>query len=458
MIDRTEIDAKAEELGVHTSSVQRDYVFGWLLKGIYSQGELGNRVVLKGGNCLRKAYFPFGRYSPDLDFSSDAGLPHGFVTDELNAACEFASRQCGVVFDTSRTQTRDKTNADPKLQVIESRVYFTDFYGQENWMTISIRLDITQFDRLYLPIQNRQLIHAYSDYDQCQTEIRCVKLEEQLASKMKCLLQRRHAADLFDLIATTFIAPEFAVNRQEVLTTFLRKTIFGNALGIAKGLFLDLPIDVFRGLWSKYIVCPTRSVISFDDAMASYQALIEDLFVSVATSQRQSTFFPAKLRNPIMEAGHSLTLLDLTYDDIRRTVEPYSLNYKIRKDGVGREYLYVYDRSGGHSGPGIKAMVASGVQAIANTNEKFEPRFSVDLRKAGEMDGSPYFDAQRARRTSAFGVSRTSCRRASSRSHNYVIECNVCGKRFYRTKYSTRLNQHKDKYGNRCLGKFGHQV
>jgi hypothetical protein len=34
MIDRPEIDAKAEELGVHVANVQRDYVFGWLLAGL----------------------------------------------------------------------------------------------------------------------------------------------------------------------------------------------------------------------------------------------------------------------------------------------------------------------------------------------------------------------------------------------------------------------------------------
>jgi hypothetical protein len=35
MIDKAEIDTKADELGVHTSNVQRDYVFGWLLAGVY---------------------------------------------------------------------------------------------------------------------------------------------------------------------------------------------------------------------------------------------------------------------------------------------------------------------------------------------------------------------------------------------------------------------------------------
>lgn len=36
MIEKAEIEAKAEELDVHIANVQRDYVFGWLLAGIFA--------------------------------------------------------------------------------------------------------------------------------------------------------------------------------------------------------------------------------------------------------------------------------------------------------------------------------------------------------------------------------------------------------------------------------------
>ena len=52
MIDKDEILAKSEEFEIHTSNVQRDYVFGWFLAGIYSECELQDYFVLKGGNCF----------------------------------------------------------------------------------------------------------------------------------------------------------------------------------------------------------------------------------------------------------------------------------------------------------------------------------------------------------------------------------------------------------------------
>lgn len=67
-------------------------------------------------------------------------------------------------------------------------------------------------------------------------------------------------------------------------------------------------------------------------------------------------FYPSHLRNPILEAGSGLNLMRLTYDGVTRTVEPYSLSFRRRQDGKANEYLYVWDRTGGRSGPGIKAL------------------------------------------------------------------------------------------------------
>jgi predicted nucleotidyltransferase component of viral defense system len=459
MIDRNEINHMSAELGVHSSDVQRDYVFGWLLAGIYSQSSLATQLVLKGGNCLRKAYFPFGRFSVDLDFSAgNQAVPDQLAT-ELNRICEFVREHAGVAFDTSRTFARPKRGADDNIQVVEARVYFRDFYGKENSMVISVRLDVTEWDRLYLPVQTRRLIHAYSDYGLCQADIRCVKLEEQLASKMKCLLQRRHVADLFDLVFSTVIHPDFEVNRGEIISTFFRKTIFGRSPGVAKGLFQDLPLAIFQGPWDKYIVCPIKSRIDFGAVGTAFQRLVLDLFGDIPVSAPPADIFPSVLRNPIMQAGHSLTLLDVTYSGTRRRVEPYSLIYKVRRDGVGKEYFYVYDRTGGSSGPGIKALVASGVQHIENTDETFEPRFPVDITKAGEVSGSLYFEGQRRSRSVVGGFpARTQPRRTARTAARYVVQCSVCGKRFRRDKYNTRLRPHKDKYGNRCIGRIGHMV
>lgn len=458
MISRDEIENKSEEFGIYVANVERDYVFGWLLAGIYGDSALSTTLVLKGGNCFRKAYFPTTRFSNDLDFSTQSGVNPASLAEQLNKVCDLVHAKTGVVFDKDRNRVQQKSNADSERSIYEARLYFQDFYGNSDSITISVRLDIAEFDRIYLPIQQRYLIHPYSDEADCRVEVRCQKLEELLAAKLKCLLQRRRSSDLYDFVFVVFLNRELEVQRTEIVSTFLKKTIFERAPGVVRGLLLDLPFEVLRGLWSKYLIYPKTSHIEFDAAVATFKETVQALFGQFAVAfERHFAFFPAHLRNPIMEAASSLTLLEVAYDGHPRLVEPYSLVFKRRQDGVAREYFYCYDRTGGRSAPGIKVFVQEKIQSIRNTAEKFEPRFAVELSKAGEHPSKGYFG-------SPFGRARAS-RSATPRPRTrfnfgltYTIECPYCGKRFKRTEFDTRLNKHKDRYGNDCYGRVGFSV
>lgn len=83
MITDREIEEKAREFGINAAEVEKDYVYGWVLNALYTQSALGNLLVLKGGNGLRKAYLPNTRFSKDLDFSSQQSIDEGFLEQEL---------------------------------------------------------------------------------------------------------------------------------------------------------------------------------------------------------------------------------------------------------------------------------------------------------------------------------------------------------------------------------------
>ena len=84
MIKKEEIQAKSDEFTIHTAHIERDYVFGWLLAGIYTVSSLKDLMVLKGGNCFRKAYFTYARFSSDLDFSIQTALDASFLFQEFD--------------------------------------------------------------------------------------------------------------------------------------------------------------------------------------------------------------------------------------------------------------------------------------------------------------------------------------------------------------------------------------
>jgi hypothetical protein len=140
---------------------------------------------------------------------------------------------------------------------------------------------------------------------------------------------------------------------------------------------------------------------------------------------------------------------------LERRVEPYALTFKRRRDGVAREYFYAWDLTGGRSGEvGIKSYTADKVQSVEIAEETFEPRFPIELAKSGGYFGKPYFSG------SGVGTfaSRRAPRRSAGFSMEYTVECPYCNKRFKRAKYDTKLNEHKDRYGNRCYGRVGYMV
>jgi predicted nucleotidyltransferase component of viral defense system len=454
LITRDELLVQAKAFDLGEADVQRDYLFGWIISGIFRESSLADRATLKGGNALRKGYLPGTRFSDDLDFSTRDSLDGEAVLIELNRVCEFASNATGVRFDIGRNRLSGEHQIDHDRHVYKYQLYFKDMIGGKDHVTISIRVDMTEYDQLYLPAQERQLIHPYSDADACTATIRCVKLEEALADKMKCLLQRRYCYDLFDLVYGAFISRDIAVDRAELMNVFLRKTIFGSSPGAARSLLLDLPLDIYRGWWHKVLV-PTASRMSFDAAVETLRSGITELFARYASSGRgELAFYPSRLRNPIMEAGAGHKLIRVTYHGVTRIMEPYSLVFKRRKDGVAQEYFFAWDRSGGHSGPGIKTLMHYDVQALEVMNETFEPRYEVTLSKAGDSSQSGYFAGARSPRRSA---PRTRLARPRT-GPTYVIQCSYCSKHFTRTTNSTRLNPHKNPWGSPCAGRTGFVV
>ena len=112
MIDREEIDQKADEFEINSSNVQRDYVFGWLLFAIYNNDYLKKLLILKGGNCFRKAYFPNTRFSSDLDFSTEQAIDLDKLATEIENCCSVAQAVSGIDFVTERNSFQEAKRAN----------------------------------------------------------------------------------------------------------------------------------------------------------------------------------------------------------------------------------------------------------------------------------------------------------------------------------------------------------
>jgi uncharacterized protein len=69
MIKQGILDKKANQEGVRSQQIEKDYVISWLLWGISNHSVLKDLLIFKGGTCLKKIFFEDYRYSEDLDFT-----------------------------------------------------------------------------------------------------------------------------------------------------------------------------------------------------------------------------------------------------------------------------------------------------------------------------------------------------------------------------------------------------
>jgi predicted nucleotidyltransferase component of viral defense system len=59
----------SREFGLRANVIEKDYVLGWVLAGIFNHPDIGSSWIFKGGTCLKKCYFETYRFSEDLDFT-----------------------------------------------------------------------------------------------------------------------------------------------------------------------------------------------------------------------------------------------------------------------------------------------------------------------------------------------------------------------------------------------------
>lgn len=204
-------------------------------------------------------------------------------------------------------------------------------------------------------------------------------------------------------------------------------------------------------------------MIQIEDAISSFIADLEELFAGMTDSgYAHNAYFPVEARASIMRAARTKTRLKVRYNSADRIVEPYALKYMQPRNRDPKEYLYVFNCSGGSSPPGWRSFVAENLQSIENTDEGFEPQYPIELSKAGETPENPYlFDPNKPekaprRKSSVRSVSRTP--RSFSNRVKYVYQCSYCSKRFYKSTMDGTLRAHKDKRGYACGGRRGYYV
>ena len=177
MIARSHFTRIADVQQVDAKTVERDYVLTHVLAAIYQQPG-SQRMVFKGGTALRLWYFEDYRYSADLDFSLTQSMTTGQALDLVRAALLALIGDLGF--------------AELSLSKDDKYIVYSGPLGGRR----KIKLDLAD-DELVEETASMGLLGRYPDQPDVQV---CVyTLDEVAAEKLRCVIQRLQARDLFDL-------------------------------------------------------------------------------------------------------------------------------------------------------------------------------------------------------------------------------------------------------------------
>lgn len=414
MIPRAELFAVAEDTGLLPTTVEKDYVLGWVLFGIAQHPVLA-RWLFKGGTCLKKCYFDTYRFSEDLDFTIPSGVPYDAdpIRNELLEVGAWVQEETGIELPPDGLEVEESVNKRG-AQTFMVRVTFLGPMQLARAQRQRLRFDLSNDEIVVDQPELREVFHGYSDAPAIVPHMRCYTLHEIVAEKVRALVERvGRARDVYDVVNVgRNLRAE--VSQERVQEIVAAKFTF-KALGVPNvdAILAGIDQQVFAADWSnalrhQLVVLPPaeefaaalREVLEWllEPAkpmlpLPSVPARAGEILVSPVRFGRpaaagalgrgapvRAAAAPGEIYGSRMDrvrfAARNRLLARVAYNGVPRLVEPYSL----RMPKTGNLLLYVFEVARG-SGPGegIKALKVAELGDVAVTDEPFRERYLVEL-------------------------------------------------------------------------------
>lgn len=473
MISKAELLDTATKVGLRPDVVEKDYVLGWALAGIFAHAELRDSWVFKGGTCLKKCFFETYRFSEDLDFTlkDEAHLDAGFLKRVFAEIGEWVYERAGVEMPANGqdfelfANPRGKTSCQGKLSY---RGPVSPNVAVVRWPRI--KLDLTADERLVLPGERVRIFHPYSDEPEGGIEVLSYAYEEAFGEKVRALAERTRPRDLYDVVnlyRNTEARPSPAVIRD-----VLKQKCEFKGIPFPKLDDLAAHRDGLEGGWQAMLAHQLPAlppVASFWDALPEFFAWLAESVEAAVPPAYQLAEGETVIRTRtlglalpggaqthlevIRFAGANRLCVDLDYQGSTRRIEPYSL----RQTRDGNIVLHAYNLNKNEH----RSYRVDRIEGARSTAQSFVPRYAVELTPSGPMSTPPARSGGGGSGGSRVSFARPApaVRRApQAGGPTYVYQCPVCQKKFRRKTRDSALNPHKAPGGYNCGGRTGFLV
>jgi len=472
LIDKREILALAEQTSLNPHVIEKDYVLGWILAGIYAHDELAESWIFKGGTCLKKCFFETYRFSEDLDFTlrNEAHLGEAFLKRVFAEIGAWVYDETGIEIPADQQEFDIYRNPRGKLSC-QGKISYRGPVSPARSLP-RIKLDLTADERVVLEPETVEIFHPYSDAPEEGIEVLAYDYVEAFAEKFRALAERTRPRDLYDVV-NLYRNADARPEQQQFVTVLREKCAFK---GIQLPQLADIELhrgDVEVG-WTNMLnhqLPALLPIASFWDALPEiFSWLHGQVAVPVLPTMPLiggATAEAIRERIITLPAGsHGLTfietirfaaanrlLVNLDYRDQQgkrstRAIEAYSL----RRSRAGDVLLMAARADNGQP----RTYRVDSILGVSQTQTTFSPRFPIELTPIGPQSIPPT-----TTRPAGIAAPRTTTRRrsrASSGGITYVFRCTVCGKLFERKSHDGTLRPHKNRAGYQCYGTYGTYV
>ena len=457
MITKQEIMDFAREFSLEAKTIEKDYVLGWLLAGIETNSELLDNWIFKGGTCLKKCYFETYRFSEDLDYTlTDVKhIDENFLKTNFKQVTAWISDMVGIQIPDFRFEIY-KNNAG-KVSA-EGSIYYIGPL-QRRGSIARIKLDLTADEVLVLPKAMREVHHPYSDKPQNGIKANCYSFPEIFGEKIRALSERARPRDLYDVIHLYRHAdPSF---KPEIVLDVLKKKCEYKKISLPtmESLETHSKLHELQSEWENMLAHQLPGLPSRDQFWNELPELFKWLYgetTKVVLSPMPLKESIDRLWKPpsmirawgakvplelIRYAAANHLCIDLSYVNTKRLIEPYDL---IKTKDGNLIVVAIKHKTGEH-----RSYRVDRIQGIEVTSQGFVPKYVISM--------TPFSEAVSTIRPVIKKINRTH-KINKPFDHVYYIQCTVCGKKFRRRNYSTKINPHKNQNGLPCFGRIGNRV
>lgn len=285
MILQREIATIAQAKNVAKLTIDKDWVLGHFLDAIYSINHLKDNLIFKGGTCLKKCYLPDYRFSEDLDFTS-RNTSFELKKSHIDNICKLLDQRAGILTHIEKFQVLQYEDKPTGYQVI------VKFWGADHkqneapplparWLT-SVKIEIITYEKLMLSIEEKQVIHNYSDsLTEAINNVPCYSIVEMMSEKLRALIQRSYSAprDYYDIwmLSQTFTD----LNYDTIVRTFLEKMNFKGLQFVSSEQFINAQTDKIVGTaWNNSLAhqIPNENLPSYEKVKQELLVLFEKIF------------------------------------------------------------------------------------------------------------------------------------------------------------------------------------